>query len=46
MKMIPKSKINESNLLQTKVIPSIRKHPFLTHIYETFQNNENIYIVM
>ena len=46
MKIIPKSKINEVNLLQSKLIPAIRGHSFLTHIVELFQNEQNVYIVM
>jgi len=38
MKIIPKTKINEINLLQTKLIPEIRRYPFLTNIIEIFQN--------
>ena len=46
MKIIRKAKINESNLLQSNMIPAIRRHPFLVNICEIFQNEENIYIVM
>jgi len=44
--MIQKSKINELNLLQTDRLPHIRSNPFLVNIYETFQYNSNVYIVM
>ena len=33
-------------MLQTEKLLSIRNHPFLVNINETFQYNDNIYIVM
>jgi serine/threonine protein kinase len=46
MKMIPKFKIKEVNLLQSPKLFEIRKHPFLVDIKETFLFNDNVYIVM
>ncbi len=46
MKVIDKSKIKEVNVLQCKLIEQIDNKDFLVTIRETFQNQNNIYIIM
>ena len=46
MKLIPKGKIKEHNLLESNILGSIRNNPFLVSIVEIREYGDNIYIVM